>query len=146
MNSLHYTTTVLHRRARALAPLAAALALGLGAASQAQAVPACKIDLVVRNDQPKSVKVLRLEYTVLGVKHYEPLLNKRLAPGETEDWQNQALQHAAEGAYISNTRVEYKEDNSGAGDGYGPPKWSDYFPHTPGYLCYDDRDYWLAVR
>ena len=47
---------------------------------------------------------------------------------------------------ISNTRVEYKQDNSGAGDGYGPPRMSGFFPHSTTYTCQDDRNYWIGVR
>jgi hypothetical protein len=146
MTHLDDTIAAIRRHGRALVPFAAALAFSLGAASQAQAVPACKADVKVKNEQSASIKVLKFEYTVLGVAHSESLTNKRLAPGETEEWPNQALQHAAEGALITTTRVQYKRDNSGAGDGYGPPEWSAYFPHSSTYVCLNDRDYWLAVR
>ena len=125
---------------------AAVLALSLGAASQAHAVPPCNADVFVKNEQSASIKVLRFLYTVNGVERSESLVNKRLAPGETEEWPNQALNHAAEGNWISNTRVEYKRDNSGAGDGYGPPEMSGFFPHSTGYVCLDDRNYWIGVR
>ena len=138
------TPPATHRRTWLAA--AAALALSLGAASQAHAVPACKPDVFVKNEQSASIKVLRFLYTVNGREESESLVNKRLAPGETEEWPNQALNHAAEGNFISNTRVEFKRDNSGAGDGYGPPEMSGFFPHSSSYTCLNDRNYWLAVR
>ncbi|MEO8249079.1 MAG: hypothetical protein ABI589_06885 [Burkholderiales bacterium] len=146
MTYFNNTTTAIHRRA--LVTLAAALALSLGAASPAFAVPACKIDVFVKNEQSASIKVLRFKYSVKDKSgtFIESLSNKRLAPGETEEWPNQALREAGEGNLITNTWVEYKRDNSGAGDGYGPPEWSKPFPHSSTYTCLNDRNYWLAAR
>lgn len=142
----HRNDTLAATRLRTWLAAAAVLALSMGAASQAHAVPACKADVFVKNEQSASIKVLRFLYFVNGEWESEALVNKRLAPGETEEWPNQALNHAGEGVYISNTRVEFKRDNSGAGDGYGPPELSAFFPHNPGYTCQNDRNYWLAVR
>ena len=131
---------------RALFAAASTLALSVGVMSQAHAVSACKIDVFVKNEQSASVKVLKFFYTVNGHEYHESLVNKRLAPGETAEWPNQALAHAAEGNWISNTHVEFKPNNSGAGDGYGPVESSEDFTHSSTYTCLNDRNYWLAVR
>ena len=44
----------------------------------------------------------------------DSLSNKRLAPGEEDDWDKVRLQHAAEGNWIVSTRVQYRNDTSGA--------------------------------
>ena len=139
-------------RCRKLAALAGVLALCLGATSPALAVPACKIDVFVKNEQSASIKVLRFKYWVKDKPgdHFESLSNKRLAPGETAEWPNQALRQAGEGNLITNTWVEYKRDTSGVGspigDPYGPPEWSKPFAHSSTYVCLNDRNYWLAAR
>jgi hypothetical protein len=134
-----------------LAAVAAALTVSFGAASQAGAAGLeCKADIVAENKKDISIKVLRFEYEVLGKTYTEPLANKRLAPGERETWPTQKLAHAANGNLITTTRLEYKDDTSGTGspigDPYGPPKWSDYHPHTPTYVCFNGRDYYISVE
>ena len=42
-----------------------------------------------------SIKVLRFLYTVGGREYSESLVNKHLAPNETEDWPSQTLRNAA---------------------------------------------------
>jgi hypothetical protein len=129
-----------HRRP--LAALAALLALSVGSIARPRADPLnCLPDVHAENRKPFSIKVLRFAYTVNGVEYIESLANKRLAPGETAWWNGQRLAHAGVDAYIQSTRIEFKDDNSGAGDGYGPAKWSDPQPHTEGYRCLNGRNY-----
>ncbi len=128
----------IHRRT--LAALATALATSFGAISPADAANIeCKPNVRVTNKKGASIKVLKLEYTVLGKAYNEGLANKRLAPNETENWPGQKLGHAATGIVVSSTRVEYKDDNSGAGDGYGAPHWSPAVTHT--YTCGPEHNY-----
>jgi hypothetical protein len=133
--------TIINYR-RPVVALAALLSLSVGALERPRADPLnCKPNLHAQNRKSFSIKVLRFAYTVNGVEHIESLANKRLAPGETEWWNSQRLAHAAVDSYISSTRIEFKDDNSGAGDGYGPAKWSDPQPHTEGYRCLNGRNY-----
>jgi hypothetical protein len=131
-----------------LAAVAAALVVSLGSASQASAE--CAADVVVENKKPRAIKVLRFEYTVGSKTFTEPLANKRLAVGERETWRTQNLAHVNDGQVITTTRVEFKEDTSGKGspigDPYGPAKWSDYHDHSPTYICFDGRDYYVSVE
>lgn len=132
--------TILKTHRHALATLAAALAVSFGAASPAVAARIeCKPTIKVENKKPASIKVLKLEYTVLGKAHDEGLDNKRLAAGEEDEWRSVRLQDAAIGNVISATRVQFKNDNSGAGDGYGPAVWSKSFPHS--FNCGDNHNY-----
>ena len=131
-------------RRHPLAALTAALAVSFAAVSQADAAGlACKPDIYVKNRKAASIKVLKLEYMVEGDSkpHAEALDNKRLAPNEENDWSRVTLGKAAVNNWITQTRVQFKNDNSGAGDGYGPAKWSDWYPHTEGYKCQDGRNY-----
>ena len=131
-------TTVLVRRTGIA--LAAALALSFGATAPARANKlACKPNVRVTNQKGASIKVLRFLYTVGGTEYSEGLTNKRLAPDETENWPSQTLQNAATGIVITSSRIEYKNDNSGAGDGYGPPVMSSPFPHS--YTCNASHNY-----
>jgi hypothetical protein len=137
MNAAHH---------RALAALSAVLALSLGVASHTNAANIkCPPDVFVMNKKATAIKVLRFEYTVLDKSYIESLVNKRLAPGQTEEWPTQQLGHAAEGNVIATTRVEYKDDNSGGGDGWGSAHWSDYHSHSTTYLCFKGTNYWLGV-
>ena len=124
-----------------LIALAVALAVSFGATPAGAGGLECEPDVYVENRKGASIKVLKFEYTVNGTKHVESLVNKRLAPGEEEHWFGQKLSEAATGILITSTRVQYKNDNSGAGDGYGPPVWSDSHPHTPTYVCLAGRNY-----
>lgn len=133
-------TTDTRSPSRMLSALCAMLMSSAGALPPASAANIeCKPTVKVTNEKGASIKVLRFEYTVLGKAHKEGLANKRLAPNETEEWKSQKLQHAATGLVITSTRVEYKDDNSGAGDGYGPAKWSPAFPHS--FTCNDNHNY-----
>lgn len=126
-------------RARIVAAIAV-LAASLAAVSSASAANIeCKPNVRVTNKKGASIKVLRFEYTVQGKAHNEGLTNKRLAPNETENWPSQKLGYAATGIVVTSSRIEYKNDNSGAGDGYGPPVWSPSVTHT--YTCNDSHNY-----
>lgn len=133
----------------------AALTLASMALSIAAALPAhakdvfCKPDIQVNNNKSIAIKVLRIEYTVNGKTETESLANKTLARNTsgTDDehtWKSQKLQHAGEGVAIPATRIEFKEDNSGAGDGFGPAKWSKSFPH--GGTCQDSDTYHHTIE
>lgn len=104
----------------------------------------CKPNIKVNNNKSIAIKVLRLEYTVNGKAETEGLANKVLARNTsgTDDeytWKSQKLQHAGEGVAIPSTRIEYKEDNSGSGDGFGPAKWSKSHAHSG--TCQDSDTY-----
>lgn len=120
--------------------LVAAATLGLGSTAFAANL-ACKPDVEVTNKKPASIKVLKFKYKVAGSNtvHTEGLNNKKLAVNETEEWRSQKLGHAATGIVVTDTAVEYKDDNSGAGDGYGPVRSSPWFPHT--FTCGDNHTY-----
>lgn len=123
----------------------AAVAAVLAAMPQAHAADlSCHPNIQVNNNKAIAIKVLRVEYTVSGKAYEEGLANKVLARNEsgTQDehtWKSQKLQHAAAGLPITSTRIRFKEDNSGAGDGFGPEKWSKSFPH--GGTCQDSDTY-----
>ena len=142
-------TNTPHRRA--LVALAAALAVSFGAMQEASAAPNCKPDIFVKNNKDKAIKVLRFKYKVKdrAGTFDEGLANKRLAPGETGDWDKVALQEAAIGNVITSTWVEYRDDTSGVGDPvgdpWGPARLSPEYEHDDGYECQTDRNYWLGV-
>ncbi|MBS0435008.1 MAG: hypothetical protein JSR75_08955 [Proteobacteria bacterium] len=104
---------------------------------------ACKPDVIVTNDKPASIKVLKFKYkTKVGgnTVFTEGLDNRKLAAnGETETWKSQKLGNAATGVVVTETAIEYKNDNSGSGDGYGPPKTSQWVTRT--YTCSDAHTY-----
>ena len=130
------------RRRCALSALAAALTVSFGAVAPSRADDlSCHGDIFVMNRKGASIKVLRFEYTVNGKTYTEALDNKRLAPQEEQEWHNVKLQHVAEGVLIRSTRVEIKDDTSGAGDGYGPAHWSVPHPHSSTYVCVAGRNY-----
>jgi hypothetical protein len=151
MKRFHLTPFVRSGATSAPAIFAAvAAAAAFAAMPQAQAADlACHPDIQVDNDKPIAIKVLRLEYTVNGKTYTEGLANKTLARNEsgTQDehtWKSQKLQHAAAGLPITATRIEFKEDNSGAGDGFGPPKWSKSFAHSG--TCQNSDTYRHAIN
>ena len=75
--------TPLVTRRRAWLAAAAVLALSMGAASQAHAVPACKTDVFVKNEQSASIKVLRFFYssTEKGrAKRWSTSVSRRVRP------------------------------------------------------------------
>ena len=128
-----------------LGVLAAALAISLGATSSAGAVNlACKPKVIATNNKGASIKVLAFRYTVAGTEYTEALDNKRLAVGETEEWNSVNLQHAASGIRITSTRLEMKNDNSGDGDGYGPMVLSPSINRP--YICTDGHTYPHDIR
>ena len=130
---------------RPLAVLAAALAISFVATSSAGAVNlACKPKVIAPNNKGASIKVLAFRYTVAGTEWTEALDNKRLAVGETEDWNSVNLQHAASGIRITSTRLEIKNDNSGAGDGYGPMVLTPSINRP--YVCTDGHTYPHDIR
>jgi hypothetical protein len=90
----------------------------------------CKPFVHVTNNKPAAIKVTKFLYKVAGSNdvNTESLNNKRLAPRERGDWPHQTLKEAATGVVVTSTAVEYKNDNSGAGDGWGPPHESHWFP------------------
>jgi hypothetical protein len=98
-------------------------------------------EVIVTNKKSASIKVLNFKYKVEGSDkvHTEGLGNKRLAPDEREEWKNQRLNHAATGVVVTETAIEYKNDNSGDGDGYGKPEMSKWFPRT--YKCGSNHTY-----
>jgi hypothetical protein len=123
-----------------LAGLTTALALSFGAVSQAGAADlACKPTIIVTNSKGASIKVLAFDYKVAGKEETENLSNKRLAVGETEEWKSVKLQHAATGIDVTSTRIQFKNDNSGAGDGYGPVETSNWINRP--YFCTDGHTY-----
>lgn len=133
---------LLNVRGRTLAAVAAALACSFAVPQVGAGPMTCSPDVYVKNRKAASIKVLKFEYTVKGKSaKTESLVNKRLAPGEEERWPTQNLSKADDGDVITSTRVQYKNDNSGAGDGYGPAKWSKDHPHSDGYYCMDGRNY-----
>ena len=111
---------------------------GLAAAANLHCTPK---EVVVTNKKPASIKVLNFKYKVAGSDkvYSEGLDNKKLAPNETEEWKNQRLNHAATGVVVTETAIEYKNDNSGAGDGYGKAVMSKWFPHS--YTCSSGHTY-----
>jgi len=103
----------------------------------------CAPAVIVTNGKPASIKVLNFKYkTATGgnTVFTEGLANKKLAAnGEEHTWKSQKLNDAATGIVVTSTAIEYKNDNSGAGDGYGPPKTSKWI--TRSYTCNDSHTY-----
>ena len=101
------------QRRRTLCVVAAALAVSFAALAPVHAANlACKPDIFAKNRKAAAIKVVAFEYTTQasgeGSKSdpfRESLSNKRLAPGEEEDWNKVKLQHAAEDNWIRSTRV-----------------------------------------
>jgi hypothetical protein len=140
------------QRRRTLCAVTAALAVSLGAMSQAHAADlACKPDIFAKNRKAAAIKVVGLEYTTQATGKGsktdpwpEALSNKRLAPNEEADWNKVKLQHAAEDNWIRSTRVQYRNDTSGASnpsDAWGEVVWSEWHDHTETYRCLTDRNY-----
>lgn len=140
------------QRRRTLCTVAAALAVSFGALSQAHAANlACKPDIFAKNRKAAAIKVVGFEYTTKATGEgsksdpwRESLSNKRLAPGEEVDWNKVKLQHAAEDNWIRSTRVQFRNDTSGASnpsDAWGELVWSDWHDHNETYRCLTDRNY-----
>ena len=131
---------------RLLTSLTIAMAAAFGAMSHAEAADTtCKPNIFVDNDKPYAIKVLRMAYRVNGGPWQEEgLANKTLARNEsgTEDehtWKSQKLQHLPKNNPLTEITIQYKEDNSGAGDGFGPPGWSTPSSHSG--TCQDSDTY-----
>ena len=116
---------------RTLVATAALAAMGLGNAAFAAAVN-CKPNVEVTNKKGASIKVLTFKYKIAGSSETftEGLANKKLSANETEDWPSQTLNHAANGVVITSSAVEFQNDASGSGGGYGPRRTSAWHPHT----------------
>lgn len=125
--------------------VAAALgALGMTTAASAANLH-CRPDVKVINNKPASIKVLNFQYEVKGEKHTEGLNNRKIgANGDHETWKSQRLNDAAEDIAITSIAIDYKDDNSGAGDGYGPRDTSKWFPQTG--TCSNDRTYTVTIN
>lgn len=105
----------------------------------------CRPDVKVVNEKPASIKVLKFKYKVNGDSHTEGLNNRKIAAnGDDDTWKSQRLNHVAEGIAITDIAVEYKNDNSGAGDGYGPAVSTSWFTQTG--TCDNGRTYTVTVR
>ena len=106
---------------------------------------ACKPDVKVVNNKPASIKVLNFKYKVSGDEHTEGLNNRKIgANGDKETWKSQKLGHAAKDNVITSIAVDFKNDNSGAGDGYGPSTESAWFTQSGG--CNNDRTYTITIN
>jgi hypothetical protein len=116
---------------RTLVALAAFAAVSLGNSASAAAVH-CKPDVEVTNKKGASIKVLTFKYKIAGNPNAftEGLANKRLARNEKEEWPSQTLNNAANGVVITSSAVEFQNDNSGSGGGYGPRQTSAWHPHS----------------
>lgn len=142
---------------RGLVTAAVACALSFGLVPNIGAAKlACKPDLYVKNEKSRAIKVIAFEYKVeeknqegeMEKKDYrEGLANKKLAPGETEDWPSQKLQNVAEFNPVLAIRVEYRNDTSGEkkrSDPWGPKYWSKWRYFRIGD-CENGRDYEVTV-
>lgn len=106
---------------------------------------ACKPDVKVVNNKPASIKVLKFKYKVSGDEHTESLNNRKVgANGDNETWKSQKLGHAAKDNVITAIAIDFKNDNSGAGDGYGPSTESAWFTQSGG--CTNDRTYTITIN
>jgi hypothetical protein len=131
---------------RLLTSLTIAAAAVFGALPPAQAADTtCTPSIFVDNDKPHAIKVLKVAYRVNnGPWHEEGLANKTLARNESgkEDehtWKSQKLQYLPKNNPLTDITIQYKEDNSGAGDGFGPPGWSTPSSHSG--TCQDSDTY-----
>jgi len=121
-------------------------ALGGTTAPQATADSAkCRPNVRATNNKPTAIKVTKFKYKVAGSNEVftESLVNKKLTSGETENWPSQTLRYATKGVVVSSTAIEYKNDTSGAGDGWGAPVTSNWFDHT--FECGDNHNYIQTV-
>lgn len=106
---------------------------------------ACKPDVKVINEKPASIKVLNFKYKVGGDDHTESLNNRKIgANGDNETWKSQKLGHAAKDNVITAIAIDFKNDNSGDGDGYGPSTPSAWFTQSGG--CTDSRTYTITIK
>jgi hypothetical protein len=125
--------------------LIAVAALGVCSSPAFAAKLACKPDVKVVNEKQASIKVLKFNYMVGSDDFTESLNNRKIgANGDHETWKSQKLGHAAKGIAISKIAVEFKNDNSGEGDGYGKPTTTGWITQTG--TCDNDRTYTITVR
>ena len=131
---------------RLLTSLTIATAAAFGAMPCAQAADTtCTPNIFVNNDKPFAIKVLKVAYRVNnGPWQEEGLANKTLARNESgkddeHTWKSQKLQHVPKNNPLTDITIQYKEDNSGAGDGFGPPGWSTPSSHSG--TCQDSDTY-----
>lgn len=107
----------------------------------------CKPDLEITNGKAKAVKVLSLVYTDSGGNEFnEGLDNKKLSPGETEQWKSVKLQHVYEDNAITKIRIEYRNDTSGEkkpSDPWGPAVKTIWFDQSG--VCKDSRTYKITI-
>jgi hypothetical protein len=133
---------------RALFGFAAVFAASFAVVPAANAAKlACNPTVEVVNKKPIAIKVLSFHYVAGGEKRHEGLANRKLAPGEKEQWKNQKLQHVAEDNPITSAWVEYREDTSGKSnpsDPWGSRQESHHDTHTGD--CKDGRTYTLVVQ
>jgi hypothetical protein len=117
--------------------------LSFGAMSPATAAGVhCQPTVKVTNNKGASIKVLRFLYKVGSSQTYtEGLGNRIVTPGETEIWSSQTLNNAATGVVVTSTAVEYKDDT---GRGYGPPRTSNWFPHS--FTCASNHNYIQGIQ
>ena len=98
-----------HRGGIILATLALLAATNAGAASLA-----CKPDIKFKNLRATALKVVQFGYKDEdGDVHSEGLANKKLARDEDHTWNNQKLQHVAEGNPVTAIRFRLRDDTSG---------------------------------
>lgn len=120
----------------------AAIAALAGLALPASAAKVnCKPAVEVTNKKGAAIKVVKFLYKIEGNPNAksEGLANKNLAREETETWPSQTLNFAANGVVITSSAVEYRDDNSGSGGGYGPVKTSAWHPHS--FKCGSNHTY-----
>lgn len=132
---------------RTLIAAAALGALGMSTTGASAANLHCRPDVKVINDKPASIKVLNFKYRVKNkTGDFEEGLNNRKigANGDHETWKSQRLNNAAEDNEITEIAIDYKNDNSGAGDGYGPRTPSGWFAQTG--TCDNDRTYTVTIK
>jgi hypothetical protein len=100
----------------------------------------CKPNVEVINGKGAAIKVLSFRYTTSnGAENTEGLANDKLSAKVTQGtkktdrhtWKNQTLGDVAEHNPITSTRIEYRDDTSGTGNGpWGTPHFSDPFPQA----------------
>ncbi len=142
---------------RLLTSLTIATIAAFGALPPAEAADTtCTPNIFVNNNKPFAIKVLKVAYRVNGgAWQEESLANKTLAKdtsGKDDEhtWKSQKLEGSGglDGVPKNNPltaiTIQYKEDNSGAGDGFGPPGWSTPSAHSG--TCQDSDTYHHTIE
>jgi hypothetical protein len=122
-------------------------ALACGASPTLAAKLSCKPDVTIYNHKGGSIKALNFKYKVAGDDRVftEGLNNRKIgASGDHETWKSQTLKGAADGVTITSIAIEYKDDNSGNGDGYGKREESSWFSQSG--ACNNNRTYTVSLR